>query len=314
MKKAAYIFPGQGSQIVGMGEDLYQNYKKARAVFETANRTLGFPISELCFQGPEKDLKKTVHAQPALLTMSLACLEAVYEVQEETGKELLPKADYMAGHSLGEYSALAAAGAVDYAEAVKIASERGSMMYEIGQEVPGAMLAIIGMAVEDVQEICEQTGVWIANYNCPGQIIVSGRDDDIIEVKKLAKQKGAKLVLPLQVSGAFHCPLMGAAVAELNQIIWKTDWKDPVVPVIGNTHAQEIRTRTDIKEELREQLCNSVQWENTLRYLESQGVNTFVEIGPGNVLTGLVKRTCPNAETIQIGSVEDIYKLLEACS
>lgn len=309
MEKTAYIFPGQGSQSVGMGKDLFQKYESVRKIFQMADEVLGYSLSDLCFYGPEEKLKQTMYAQPALLVMSIACLEAVKEEQKLSGKTILPEADFVAGHSLGEYTALAAAGAIRYREAIKLASERGRMMKEAGEQTPGTMAAVIGMTAEGVEKICQDTGTWIANYNCPGQIIISGEKDKIKNAKQAAKKAGAKLVLPLQVSGAFHCPLMKPAADELGETIEKMNWRNPEITVIGNTHAQEIHTVSDLKKELNEQLCNSVQWEKTLQNLWEQGVTTFVEIGAGTVLTGLVKRTCPLAETIQIGSVEGIESL-----
>ena len=310
MEKTAYIFPGQGSQSVGMGKDLFQKYESVRNIFQLADEVLGYSLSDLCFNGSEGKLKQTMYAQPALLVMSIACLEAIKEEQKISAKKILPEADFVAGHSLGEYTALAAAGAISYREVIWLASERGRMMNEAGEQAPGTMAAIIGMGADDVRKICQETGIWVANYNCPGQIIISGEKDKVKTAKQAAKQAGAKMVLPLQVSGAFHCPLMGPAADELGQAIEKMNWKAPEITVIGNTNAQEIHTISDIKQELNEQLCNSVQWENTLRYLEKQGVTTFVEIGAGTVLTGLVKRTCPSARTIQIGSVEEIESLM----
>lgn len=301
MGKTAYIFPGQGSQYAGMGLDLYQQSPAARGVFDEADRVLGFPLSKLCFEGPDEELKKTVNAQPALLTMSIACLAAA--------KEKLPKVDFAAGHSLGEYSALTAAGAMPFADALKLSRERGRLMFEAGQQVAGAMSAVIGMAAGPLQAVCEENGVYIANYNCPGQIVISGEPDKVRAAGKAAKQAGAKLAIPLAVSGAFHCPLMRPAAEQLAPQIDTTDVSTPQIPVIGNVQAQPLTTAEAIKQELKDQICSCVQWEDTIRYLLDQGVDTFIEIGPGEVLTGLLKRIAPEAKHINIGKLSDLETL-----
>lgn len=297
MGKIAYVFPGQGSQYAGMGLDLYQNIPAAKAVFDEADEVLGFPLSKLCFEGPEGELTKTVNAQPALLAMSVACLAA---------KEKLPKADFAAGHSLGEYSALAAAGAMPFADALKLSRERGRLMFEAGQQAAGAMSAVIGMAAEPLQAVCEENGVYIANYNCPGQIVISGEPDKVRAAGKAARKNGAKLAIPLAVSGAFHCPLMRPAAEQLAPQIDAAAVSAPQIPVIGNVQAQPLTTAEEIKQELMDQICSCVQWEGIVRYLLSQGVDTFIEIGPGEVLTGLLKRIAPEAKHINIGKLSDL--------
>lgn len=307
MGKVAYIFPGQGSQYSGMGLELYQKYASAKAVFDQADEALGFSISELCFEGSEEELKKTVNAQPALLTMSIACLEAA---KEELG-ENLPAADYMAGHSLGEYTALAASQSIAFSDAVRLAHMRGQYMYDAGQKIPGTMAAVIGMDKEKVEQICKETGAYVANYNCPGQIAISGGKSEIREAKKRAKDAGAKLVLPLQVSGAFHSPLIREAADMLEPQIMNCDISAPEVPVISNTSVQVLDSREKIQEELKIQVCHSVRWEETIRYLLEQGVTTFIEFGPGHVLTGLLKRIDSGASAVNVGTVEEIQKITE---
>lgn len=297
MGKIAYVFPGQGSQYAGMGLDLYQQSPAARDIFDEADEVLGFPLSKLCFEGPEEELTKTVNAQPALLTMSVACLAAA--------KEKLPKADFAAGHSLGEYSALTAAGAMPFANALKLSRERGRLMFEAGQQVAGAMSAVIGMAAEPLQAVCEENGVYIANYNCPGQIVISGEPDKVRAAGKAARKNGAKLAIPLAVSGAFHCPLMRPAAEQLAPQIDAAPVSAPQILVIGNVQAQPLTTAEEIKQELKDQICSCVQWEGIVRYLLDQGVDTFIEIGPGEVLTGLLKRIAPEAKHINIGKLSD---------
>lgn len=301
MSKIAYFFPGQGSQYVGMGKDLYEKSPAAKAVFDRADRVLGFSLSRLCFEGPEDELKKTENTQPALLTMGIACYAAA--------KELLPKPSYMAGHSLGEYTALTVAGALDFATAVNLTRERGRLMFEAGLKAPGTMAAVIAMDEDDLQQLCEETGVYIANLNCPGQIAISGEKEKIKEASRLAKQRGAKLVIPLQVSGAFHSPLMKSAADRLALQITSASVLSPTIPVISNTEALPLTTADNVRNELTKQVCSCVRWEDSIRYMLSQGVDTFIEIGPGNVLTGLLKRIAPEAKHLNIGKIEDIEGL-----
>ena len=306
MSKAAYMFPGQGSQYVGMGMDVYSACSSARAVFERADGVLGFKLSRLCFEGPADELTLTVNAQPALLISSLAIVAALREAAPET----LPDPTYMAGHSLGEYTALAAAGALDFDTAVHLAHERGRLMHEATRENLGTMAAIIGMAQEPLAEICAQTGAFIANLNCPGQIVISGTMDGMAQAMRLAKERGAKLAIRLPVSGAFHSPLMGSASRGLEPYILGADISAPVVPVIGNTTAQELTTVKMLRDELLDQVCHCVRWEDTIRHLLRQGVDTFIEIGPGDVLTGLVQRISPGAATMNIGDCKAIETLM----
>ncbi len=299
--KAAYVFPGQGSQTVGMGQDLYQDFASAQDVFERADRALGFPISRLCFDGPEDELLQTINAQPALVTISFACLEA----SREAGVDLPPPA-FVAGHSLGEYTALAAADVLDFDDAVSLARERGRLMHEAGQMTPGGMAAIIGLDEEPLAALCAETGAQIANLNCPGQTVISGAEDSINQAVELAKDKGAYRAIPLQVSGAFHTPLMQPAVDGMAKVIAKLNFNDPTTPIIGNTTAQPITTAAAIKEELLYQLCNCVQWQPSVEYMISRGVATFIEIGPGRVLAGLIKRIDRDVKILNIGDAESV--------
>jgi [acyl-carrier-protein] S-malonyltransferase len=297
--KTAYVFPGQGSQWVGMGRDLYQGFPPAKAVFEQADEALDFPLSQLCFDGPEDELLQTINAQPAIVTVSFACLEAVRGVSQL-------ESAFVAGHSLGEYTALAAAGVLDFATTVYLARERGRLMHEAGQITPGGMAAVIGLDEPALAEVCTETGARIANINCPGQIVISGAEDKLTKAMDLAKAKGAYRVIPLQVSGAFHTPLMQPAVDGMAEIIAKLSFNQPTIPLVGNTTAQPLTTAESVKEELLKQLCNCVQWQRSVEYMLGDGVATFIEIGPGRVLAGLIKRIDRGVNIVNIGDAEAV--------
>jgi len=305
MAKTAWVFPGQGSQAVGMGRDLYDNVKAARAIFEQADRALGLPLSRLCFEGPEDELRQTVNAQPALVTAAFACLEATREIH---GNKLTPPA-FTAGHSLGEYTALAAAEVFDFSTAVKLARERGRLMHEAGQRQPGGMAAIIGLEETKLAEVCRQSGTVMANINCPGQIVISGASENIAKAMELSKAAGASRAIPLQVSGAFHSPLMRSAVEGMSKVIKSTPFKDPDIPVIGNVSAAPLTKAEAVKEELINQLTNPVQWQRSIEYMVGQGVDTFIEIGPGKVLTGLIRRINKDAATRNINDLATVKSL-----
>jgi [acyl-carrier-protein] S-malonyltransferase len=302
----AFIFPGQGSQKVGMGQDLLNSFVSAKEVFQEADRVLGFPLSKLCFEGPDEDLRQTVNAQPALVTMSFACYRAALEA---SGKKSGTTPAFLAGHSLGEYTALVLAGVLDFPTTVYLARERGRLMHEAGQKTPGAMAAILGLEALAVEDLCRETGVWLANINCPGQLVISGSKENIEKAIMAAKARGAARALPLQVSGAFHSPLMQPAADGLSAIISSLSFKDPVIPVIANTSARPLTSGQAVKEELMRQLCNSVRWQSSMEYIIAQGVSTFVEIGPGNVLTGLLKRINKDIRSLNIGTAMELVNL-----
>ena len=305
--KVAYVFPGQGSQWIGMGCDLYHNFGSAKAVFDQADEAVGFPLSRLCFEGPEDELRQTVNAQPAIVTVSFACLEAARNLGVSSG---LAPASFVAGHSLGEYTALAAAGALDFATTVYLARERGRLMHEAGQIVPGGMMAIIGLDEPLLAEVCAETGARIANINCPGQIVISGAENNLTQAMDLAKARGAYRVIRLQVSGAFHTPLMQPAVDGMAEIIATLSFADPAVSIIANTTAQPLTTAESVKEELLRQLCNCVQWQRSVEYMVSDGVSTFIELGPGKVLAGLIKRIDKDVKIVNIGDADAIRNIM----
>jgi len=304
--RVAYVFPGQGSQWVGMGRDLYEQFDSAKTVFNQADDTLGFPLSRLCFEGPEDELRQTVNAQPAIVTVSLACLEVAREVG---GSDGLPPPAFVAGHSLGEYTALAAAGVLDLATAIYLARERGRLMHEAGLKQPGGMVAVLGLDGDSLAEVCAETVTQVANINCPGQLVISGAKDNLTKAVDLLKSRGVSRAIPLQVSGAFHTPLMQSAADGLSEVIASLTFNRPVVPIIANTTAEPVTTAEAIKEELLRQLCNCVRWQGSVEYMIDDGVSTFIEIGPGKVLTGLIKRINREVKTVNIGDAEAVRSL-----
>jgi len=303
--KAAYVFPGQASQKVGMGRDLYDNFDLAKAVFDQADATLGFSLSRLCFEGPEDELHQTINTQPALVTVSFACLKAAQDI----GGSGLPAPSFVAGHSLGEYTALAAAGVLDFTTAVYLARERGRLMYEAGLKNPGGMVAVIGFDEALLAEVCAETDTLIANINCPGQLVISGARENLARAADLAKARGAHRVVPLSVSGAFHTPLMQPAVDGMSEVIPPLDFHEPLIPIVANTTAQPVTIAEQVKAELINQLCHSVQWQRSIEYMIDDGVSTFIEIGPGRVLSGLIRRINRDVKTLNIGDMQAIKDL-----
>ena len=304
--KVAYVFPGQGSQRVGMGRDLYDNFPAAKAVFEQADEVLGFPLSRLCFEGPEDELRLTINAQPALATVNQACLRAVQDVDSNG----LPPAAFVTGHSLGEYIALVVAGVLDFTTVVYLARERGRLMYEAGLAKPGGMAAVIGLNEVSLAEVCKETGTWLANVNCPSQLVISGAKESLAKAAELAKARGAKRTISLSVSGAFHTPLMQSAVSGMAEILNTISFREPCIPVVANTTAEPMTSAREIKMELLRQLSQGVQWQRCVEYMVSDGVSTFIEIGPGQVLSGLIKRINTDVETVSISDVQSIKSLV----
>jgi [acyl-carrier-protein] S-malonyltransferase len=305
LSKVAYVFPGQGSQSTGMGLDVYKNYPSAKEVFDGADAALGFPLSRLCFGGPEEELRKTHNVQPAILVVSIACLKAL----EETAIVNFPSPAFVAGHSLGEYTALVAAGALGLSDAVLLVRERGRLMYEAGLTNPGSMLAVIGLDEETVTDICLQSGTEISNINCPGQIVVSGAVQALAEANRLAKERGARVLIPLKVSGAFHSALMEPIMAEFSRVVADVKLQPPVIPVIANVTARPLTDIDSIKEEMVRQLRNCIQWQGSVEYMMHSGVTAFYEIGPGRVLSGLIRRINSEIPTFNMSGIEDIAQL-----
>jgi [acyl-carrier-protein] S-malonyltransferase len=304
MSQTAFLFPGQGSQYVGMGQDLYEAYPEARAIFDQADDILGLALSELCFNGPEERLSDTINTQPAIFATSVALLRVL-------GSNKLPVPGFVAGHSLGEYSALFAAGAMDFAAGLQLVMERGRLMKEAGQRSPGGMAAVLGLEIEIVDQVCrqarEETGgvIQVANYNSPGQIVISGdfRTRDV--AVELAQAEGAKKVIPLAVSIAAHSPLMECIVDEFRQAVEAVEFRRPALPVVANVSAMPLEGVDAIREELVQQLTSPVRWIESIQYMVGQGVAEFVEIGPKDVLTKLMRRI---DKSVQAMSGEDVRK------
>jgi [acyl-carrier-protein] S-malonyltransferase len=302
MGSVVFVFPGQGSQKVGMGLDLYQDSPAAREVFEECDRALDFPLSQLCFQGPEEELCQTIHAQPAIVATSIACLRAASELHSWFQPSLV------AGHSLGEYAALVAAGVLGFTDAIRLVRERGRLMHQAGAMQPGGMAAIIGLDELSLAQLCQEAGVEIANINSPNQIVISGAVEALNQAMEMARAQGARVV-PLEVSGAFHSQLMKPAADELARVISELDFRDPEIPIVVNTTARPATTAQEIKEELAQQLLHCVLWRHSVEYMIDQGGATFIEIGPGRVLAGLIKKIDRGAQIINISDMSSIRAL-----
>ena len=304
------LFPGQGSQFVGMGRDLADRFPAAAAVFQRADQALGVPLSRLMWEGPEDELTATHNAQPAILTHSVAVLEVL------GGKR--PDAALAAGHSLGEFSAYVAAGALGFEDAVRAVRRRGELMFRGGQERPGTMAAILGLDDEPLERVCrdasERTGgdCVPANFNAPGQIVISGDEPAVRAAMELAREAGAKRALPLNVSGAFHSPLMAVAEDGLRSHLEAVTLTDPAFPVVSNVTASPVTGAAEARDLLVRQLTSPVRWTASMRTMRDRGVDRFFELGPGNVLAGLMKRIDREAEVTSLGTADQLDSFLGA--
>lgn len=303
--KIAFVFPGQGSQYVGMGKDIYEHYPVAKEVFQQASDALGYDVADLCFNGPVEELNRTFRTQPCILTVS----SALNSVLKEKGIQ----PSVVAGHSLGEYSALVAAEVISLKDSVSLTEKRGRFMQEAVPEGKGLMAAILGLDREKVDEICNSliSGyAAAANYNCPGQIVIAGEKTAVEEAMELCKSAGAKRAIALTVSVPSHCKLMNGASERLGELLGTIELKDPFIPLVNNADAKFLETAEEIKPSLIRQLNSPLLWEDSIKAIYASGIDTFIEVGPGKVLTGLIKRIVPEAKILNF---EDTKTLPISC-
>ena len=305
MKEAVFLFPGQGSQFVGMGATLAQTFPETARTFEEANESLGFDLAKVMFEGPEAELVKTKNAQPAILTHSVAVLRVL------AARGLSPRA--ASGHSLGEYSAYVAAGALSLSDAVRLVRRRGELMFEAGLERPGTMAAILGLDADEITALCREVTQGVvapANFNSPGQVVVSGDPPAVEAFMALAKTKGAKRTIPLNVSGAFHSPLMANAASGLQRALAEVTIRPAAIPVIANASATSVTEPEAIRDSLYRQLESPVRWEESMRVLLKSPGPPFLEVGPGKVLRGLLRNIERDAECGTAGEPAEIEEVL----
>ena len=325
MSKTALLFAGQGAQAVGMGKDLAAAFPSAKAWFDRANAALGYDLASICFNGPEPELTKTENAQPGIFLVSWVAFQLLKErvgVQSRNGRdcsaadtlkrELQLKFDATAGLSLGEFTALTAAGAMSFEDGLRVVRRRGRFMQEACEATRGGMAAVIGLDEAPTREVCAEAGVVLANLNCPGQLVISGETDKITKAVELAKAKGAKRAIALPVAGAYHSPLMAGAQPKLQAELAKIKISPPAVPVISNVTGQPYGNAADISARLIEQVTSSVFWEKSMRHLLAQGFTRFIELGPGTALSGFMKRIDKGAQMLNVADVGSLEATVKA--
>ncbi|MBM3119022.1 MAG: ACP S-malonyltransferase [Chloroflexi bacterium] len=303
--KAAYVFPGQDSHSVGMGQDLYVHYASSRSVFDEVDKTLGFSLSRLCFDGPQEELRQTINVQPAVLATSVACLKAALEASNNG----LPAPIFFAGHDMGTYTALVAANAISLSDAARLIRERGRLMNEAGQRTSGGMVSMSGLDIETFKNICFSAGAEIAYIDAPDQITISGTQESLTKARRLAQIKGARRIIPLRVSGPFNSTLIEPALERMRNAISEFTFNKPSVPIVANVTGQPLTDLEAIKEELVSQIVRPVQWQQAIENMIARGVTTFFEMGPREELTKLIKRISPGAQVFNISSAQTISEI-----
>ena len=306
MEKTALMFAGQGAQVVGMGKDLAEAFPAAKAWFDRANTALGYDLAAVCFQGPETELTKTENAQPGIFLVSWVA----YELLRERVPDLSFQAT--AGLSLGEFTALTAAGVFSFEDGLRVVRLRGRFMQEACEASHGGMAAVLGLDELSTRDVCAQTGVVLANLNCPGQLVISGDSDKIVKACEFAKTKGARRAIPLPVAGAYHSPLMASAQPKLRTELARLSVNTPAMPVISNVTASPHAEPDEIRARLVEQVTSSVRWEESVRYLLAQGFTRFIELGPGTALSGFVKRIEKNVSVVNVADVPSLESTVKA--
>ena len=314
MTRTALVFPGQGSQQVGMGQDLVENFAQARLLYEEADAILGFPLSRLCFEGPKETLNDTINTQPAIFATSLAVMR-VLESEGRLQPPVMAAPDMVAGHSLGELTALVAAGVMDFGAGLRLVRERGRLMKLAGERSPGGMAAVLKMGDAEVEDACKEaaseTGrpVQIANYNSPGQVVISGDAQALARAIELLRERGGRRIIPLAVSIAAHSPLMASVVEEYRAAVDGTAMREPDLQVVANISARPLLGVDEVRDELAGQLTWPVRWTASMQWMVEQGVTRFVEIGPGEVLSRLMRRIAPGASAVSVGDVASVEAL-----